>query len=40
MLTSYLVPDKNKITTYKIKLEKENKLNPPPVVKADETKTE
>lgn len=41
MLTSYLVPDKNKIQVYKAKLDKENKLkSAPPVIEAADTKTE
>jgi translation initiation factor IF-3 len=40
MLTTYLVPDRNKIVTYKAKLEKENKLNPAPIVKADDINKE
>lgn len=41
MLTSYLVPDKNKIQVYKIKLDKENKLkSAPPVKEEADTKTE
>ncbi len=40
MLTTYLVPDRNKIVTYKAKLEKENKLKPAPIVKADDINKE
>lgn len=40
MLTSYLVPEKNKIIAYKAKLEKENKLNTAPVKEAVENKSE